>query len=85
VLDWGDVSLGDPDFDLAVIGIFFGKDFLTRLVEHLPDRDPTVVRDKARFFTTLRWLQDIRYVLDHGDPAAARQAADRLRGHLHDD
>jgi aminoglycoside 2''-phosphotransferase len=79
VLDWGDVSLGDPDFDLAVIGIFFGHEFLARLLEHLPDRNPAVVHDKARFFTTLRWLQDIRYVLDHGDPAGAQQAVDRLR------
>jgi aminoglycoside 2''-phosphotransferase len=83
VLDWGDVSLGDPDFDLAVIGIFFGEDFLARLLEHLPDRDPAVVHDKARFLTTLRWLQDVRYVLDHGDAAGAHQAAKRLREHLH--
>jgi aminoglycoside 2''-phosphotransferase len=83
-LDWGDVSLGDPDFDLAVSGIFFGQEFLARLLEHLPDRDPAVVRDKACFFTTLRRLQDIRYVLDHGDPAAAQPAVHRLREHLQD-
>ena len=83
VLDWGDVSLGDPDLDLAVIGIFFGDEFLARLLEHLPDRDPAVVRDKACFFTTLRRLQDLRYVLDHGDPATARPAVDELRAHLH--
>jgi aminoglycoside 2''-phosphotransferase len=82
VLDWGDVSLGDPDFDLAVCGIFFGPQFLARLLHHLPDRDPDVVRDKAHFFTTLRCLQDIRYDLDYGDRPAARQAADRLREHL---
>ena len=79
VLDWGDVSLGDPDFDLAVIGMFFGPELLARLLEHLPDRDPAVVRDKARFFTTLRGLQDIRYVLDHGDHATAQRAVARLR------
>jgi len=79
VLDWGDVSLGDPDFDLAVIGMFFGHELLARLLEHLPDRDPAVVRDKACFFTTLRGLQDIRYDLDHGDPATAQRAVARLR------
>jgi aminoglycoside 2''-phosphotransferase len=85
VLDWGDVSLGDPDFDLAVSGMFFGPEFLARLLAHLPDRDPEVVRDKARFFTTLRWLQDIRYDIDHSDTPAAQQAADRLREHLDSD
>jgi aminoglycoside 2''-phosphotransferase len=84
VLDWGDVSLGDPDFDLAVIGIFFGPEFLTRLLPHLPDHDLDVVRDKAHFFTTLRWLQDIRYDLEYGGPPAAQQATDQLREHLHD-
>jgi aminoglycoside phosphotransferase (APT) family kinase protein len=79
VLDWGDVSLGDPDFDLAVIGMFFGPELLARLLEHLPDRDPAVVRDKARFFTTLRDLQDIRYALDHGDAATVQRAVARLR------
>jgi aminoglycoside 2''-phosphotransferase len=61
VLDWGDVSLGDPDFDLAVVGIFFDEDFLTRLLAHLPDRDPRTVLEKARFFTTLRRLTDLAY------------------------
>jgi aminoglycoside 2''-phosphotransferase len=61
VLDWGDVSLGDPDFDLAVIGIFFGEDFLTRLLPHVPDRDPSTLLAKARFFTTLRRLTDLAY------------------------
>jgi aminoglycoside 2''-phosphotransferase len=83
VLDWGDVSLGDPDFDLAVIGIFFGHDFLARLLDHLPDRDPAVVHDKARFFTTLRALQDIRYDVDHGDHAATEESVAGLREHLH--
>jgi aminoglycoside 2''-phosphotransferase len=61
VLDWGDVSLGDPDFDLAVVGIFFDEDFLARLMAHLPDRDPQTVLHKARFFTTLRRLTDLAY------------------------
>ena len=59
VLDWGDVSLGDPDFDLAVIAIFFGDELMARLLEHLPERDPDTVLAKARFFITLRRLQDL--------------------------
>jgi aminoglycoside 2''-phosphotransferase len=65
VLDWGDVCLGDPDFDLAVISIFFGEDFLARLLHHLPDRGRQTVLAKVRFFTTVRRLQDLVYD-DHG-------------------
>jgi aminoglycoside 2''-phosphotransferase len=61
VLDWGDVCLGDPDFDLAVVGIFFGEDLLARLLHHLPDRDPPTLLAKARFFTTVRRLTDLEY------------------------
>jgi aminoglycoside 2''-phosphotransferase len=64
VLDWGDVSLGDPDFDLAVVGIFFGEDFLARLLVQLPDRDRQTVLDKAGFFTTLRRLTDLAYDIE---------------------
>lgn len=68
VLDWGDVCLGDPDFDLAIISMFFGAGFLTRLLHHMPDRDPDVVSAKVRFFTTLRWLQDLVYDVEFNGP-----------------
>jgi aminoglycoside 2''-phosphotransferase len=82
VLDWGDVCLGDPDFDLAVISMFFGERFLVRLLDHLPDRDPAVVLAKARFFTTVRWIQDALFVMARGDGEAVEACLRRLREHL---
>jgi aminoglycoside 2''-phosphotransferase len=82
VLDWGDVCLGDPDFDLAVISIFFGEPFLVRLLRHLPDRDPAVVLAKAEFFTTLRWLQDLAFDVERGDRAAGASSLRSLRDRL---
>jgi aminoglycoside phosphotransferase (APT) family kinase protein len=73
VLDWGDVSLGDPDFDLAVIGFFFGEALLARLLAHLADRDPQTVLDKVRFFTTVRRLQDLAYDAELGLSPADRE------------
>jgi aminoglycoside 2''-phosphotransferase len=82
VIDWGDVSLGDPDFDLAVFAMFFGSEMLVRLLEHLPDRDPARVLDKTRFFTTLRWTQDLAFDLQRGDGGATESALERLSEHL---
>jgi aminoglycoside 2''-phosphotransferase len=82
VLDWGDVSLGDPDFDLAVISMFFGERFLMRLLTHLPDRDPAVVLAKTQFFTTVRWIQDLSYDVQLGDHHAAASSLRRLRDHV---
>jgi aminoglycoside 2''-phosphotransferase len=84
VLDWGDVAVGDGDFDLAVIGIFFGAAFLARLLEHLPRRDPELVREKGRFFTLLRAVQDLRYDAVHHPGATVASVAtlrERLRAY----
>jgi aminoglycoside 2''-phosphotransferase len=82
VLDWGDIALGDPDFDLAVIAMFFGHEFLARLLGHLPDRDPDAIFAKARFFTTVRWLQDVVFDVGRDGPDAAEPSIARLHDHL---
>jgi hypothetical protein len=82
VIDWGDVCLGDADFDLAVISMFFGADFLTRLLRHLPDRDPDTVVTKARFFTTLRWAQDLLFDIERADLDAVEESLQGLRDHV---
>jgi aminoglycoside phosphotransferase (APT) family kinase protein len=82
VIDWGDVCLGDPDFDLALIAMFFGQDIVERLLEHLHGRDADQVLDKTRFFTTLRWTQDLAFAMRRADRAATTSAVQRLREHL---
>jgi aminoglycoside 2''-phosphotransferase len=47
VLDWGDASIGDPDFDLALMALFFGASFQARLLEHLRGRDPAAIAAKT--------------------------------------
>jgi aminoglycoside 2''-phosphotransferase len=70
VIDWGDVCIGDPDFDLAIVDMFFGRDFLLRLLEHLP-RDPQQVLAKVPFFTTVRRLQDLAFADERAQPGVA--------------
>jgi macrolide phosphotransferase len=82
LIDWGDVCLGDPDFDLAVIAMFFGHDMLVRLLEHLPDSDPAEIQAKTWFFTTVRWTQDLAFVMRCGDRDGTAAALQRLREHL---
>jgi aminoglycoside 2''-phosphotransferase len=84
VLDWGDTSAGDPDFDLAVIGLFFGTHVLDRLLAHLPGRDPEAVIAKAAFFRTLRRLQDLAYVDARGDDTAPALALLRAQLDSHE-
>jgi aminoglycoside 2''-phosphotransferase len=82
VLDWGDVSLGDGDFDLAIVAMFFGEGFLRRLLAHLPGRDADTVLAKTRFFTAVRFLQDAVYDLQLDDGRALDESLVRLRDQL---
>jgi len=82
ILDWGDVALGDPDFDLAVVALFFGPEFQARVLAHLPGRDPALIAAKTSFFTTLRWVQDLVYDLERGDVASQQLSLASLRRHL---
>ena len=52
------------------------------VLAHLADRDPAYVLDKTRFFTTVRWTQDLAFVIQRGDRAAIARALRRLREHL---
>jgi hypothetical protein len=42
------------------------------------------VAAKTRFFTTVRWLQDLVYVAQRGDRVAVRSSVRRLREDLND-
>jgi aminoglycoside 2''-phosphotransferase len=84
VLDWGDACVGDPDFDLAVISIFFGADVTARMLAHMPGRDPATAAAKTEFYTTLRWLQDLAYVDARGEDTAPALALLRAQLDRHD-
>jgi aminoglycoside 2''-phosphotransferase len=80
LLDWGDVSLGHGDFDLAIIGAFCGARTLDGLLEHVDDVGRRRARASIPFLLSIRWLQDAHYVMHRGgDPAPAlRRLADNL-------
>jgi len=68
VLDWGDACLGDPDYDFAVVGVFFGEDFLSRLLDCGSEGDKQRVLRKVPFLILVRALQDLMlYVTEHDD------------------
>jgi aminoglycoside 2''-phosphotransferase len=66
ILDWGDSALGDPDYDFVVVEVFFGHDFLNRLLDCGPKRDKSRILRKAPFLTLVRALQDLMLnVIEH--------------------
>jgi aminoglycoside 2''-phosphotransferase len=83
LLDWGDVSLGHPDFDLAIIGAFCGRQTLHGLLDRMDPADTARVEASLPFLLTIRWLQDISYTISRGgNQDLVDRGLRRLREHL---
>jgi aminoglycoside 2''-phosphotransferase len=78
LLDWGDVSLGHGDFDLAIIGAFCGPRTLRGLLDRMDDTDAERAAAGIPFLLTVRWVQDALYDIERGDDPCLH----RLRAHL---
>jgi aminoglycoside phosphotransferase (APT) family kinase protein len=73
LLDWGDVSLGLGDFDLAIIGAFCGSQTLHGLLDRLDDADVERASASIPFLLTVRWLQDAVFIIGRGgEPCLCR-------------
>jgi aminoglycoside 2''-phosphotransferase len=67
VIDFGDVSIGDPDYDLAFLGHRLGSEFVVNLLRYLPHDDPARLFKKIRCFACFNTIEDILIRLDRGD------------------
>jgi aminoglycoside 2''-phosphotransferase len=67
VIDFGDVSIGDPDYDLAFLGRTLGTGFIADLLRHLPNTDPVRLAQKIRCFSLLNAIEDVFIGIDRGD------------------
>ena len=50
LIDWGDLAIGDPDFDLMYVYQDYGADFVQRLLAHYPHAEPDRLLEKLRVF-----------------------------------
>jgi aminoglycoside 2''-phosphotransferase len=89
LIDWGDASLGHPDFDLAIIGAFCGPETIEHLLARRPATHAARAREILPFLLTVRWLQDLALVSaaetdtdTGGDPELTASALARLQDHL---
>ncbi len=79
VLDWGDTCLGDPDFDFACIQIFFGSEFLLRLLSLSTQSDRERILRKTPFFILVRAMQDVLFSMQLNDKGSVSMALPGLK------
>ena len=75
MIDFGDVEIGDPDYDLAFLAARLGTSFIAGLLRHHPrTRDPARLAQKIRCFGLFNALDDVNIGLDRGDRALVDRA-----------
>ena len=85
ILDWGDVCLGDPDYDFAYVYEDLGEAFVREMALHYGHADPERLVRKARYFTV---VDQIETIVHGGDRALSGDEAEswqRLRVLLRND
>jgi aminoglycoside phosphotransferase (APT) family kinase protein len=84
ILDWGDVSLGDPDYDFSYLFGDLGEAFVREVARQYGHPDPDRLVRKARYFRVVDQIGTIVYGSGRalvGDVAAAWR---QLRALLHE-
>lgn len=57
IIDFGDLAIGDPDYDLIYLLDSFGKDFILKVLKFYKHNDPKNLLKKLQFFTLGSKLQ----------------------------
>jgi aminoglycoside 2''-phosphotransferase len=74
VIDFGDVSIGDPDYDLAFLAQRLGPAFLSALLRHHPHAEPARLARKVRSIALFNAIEDVFIGLDRGDGSLVESA-----------
>jgi aminoglycoside 2''-phosphotransferase len=82
ILDWGDVSLGDPDYDFSYLYQDFGEAFVRDMARCYGHPDPDHLIRKAKYFTLIDQIGTILYGADRALPGDAAESWQRLHALL---
>ena len=85
ILDWGDVCLGDPDYDFAYLYDDLGHAFVREMARHYGHPDPEHLVRKARYFTVVDQIGTIVHGGDRALPGDEAESWQRLRALLQND
>jgi aminoglycoside 2''-phosphotransferase len=82
VIDWGDVCLGDPDYDFGYLYEELGEAFVCDMAVHYEHPDPDRLIRKARYFTLVDQIGTILYGAERALPGDVEESWRRLRSML---
>jgi aminoglycoside phosphotransferase (APT) family kinase protein len=82
VIDWGDVSIGDPDYDLAFLAQRLGPSFIEGLLGYFEHPDPARLFEKIASMIIFNAIEDVFIGLERSDRALVDSALADLSSSL---
>lgn len=74
IIDFGDMDIGDPDYDLMYLTDDYGSSFLDNFLNYYPHSDVDRLKNKIKFFQFAHLLQDIVSAIDDNKPKAIKDS-----------
>lgn len=85
ILDWGDVCLGDPDYDFGYLYDDLGEAFVRNVASHYGHLEPDRLVQKTRYFSMVDQIGTIVYGGEQALPGDVAESWLRLRALLQHD
>ena len=82
VIDWGDVSIGDPTVDFVGLFAWGGEALVRSVLAHYEGPVDERVLERVRPWAAFRAVQDIRFGLDNGQPEIVAMGIRALKNEI---
>ena len=79
IIDFGDVEIGDPDYELHWLFANYGDPFLQTYLDVNPHRSPDSLLRKLQFFSRANTIGDVLIGFDRDDPEILESSLLRLK------
>lgn len=76
IIDWGDMVIGDPDFDLMFLYKYYGVEFIKLLLKYYPHQNEARLMEKLHFFHVCDLVET---VCESTQPAEQSEAFSELQ------
>jgi aminoglycoside 2''-phosphotransferase len=79
IIDFGDIAIGDPDYEFMFLYKDYGRWFVEELIQHMPEIRSDALFPKLEFFMRCNTLHDVLIGLTRRDEQILEESLELLR------
>lgn len=82
IIDFGDIEIGDPDYDLMYLHEDYSPEFVEKLLKYYPHGDSNHLVTKLDFFSRCNTVHDILIGVNRKDDGLLQWAVNKLKSEI---